>query len=89
MGLARALRAFVRGDGTVLDVLTDYLPAEETASREWFCGRCGVWVNVAGDELGPPISPEQAMANYERRDFILTKPILLNPQEANVLIRPD
>jgi NADH-quinone oxidoreductase subunit I len=30
-----------------------------------------------------------AMANYERRDFILTKEQLLNPQEAHVIIRPD
>jgi NADH-quinone oxidoreductase subunit I len=30
-----------------------------------------------------------AMANYERRDFILTKGKLLNPDEAHVVIRPE
>jgi formate hydrogenlyase subunit 6/NADH:ubiquinone oxidoreductase subunit I len=32
---------------------------------------------------------EYALANYERRDFILTKEDLLNPPEPNVIIRPE
>jgi hypothetical protein len=32
---------------------------------------------------------EFAMADYNRRDFILTKEVLLNPGEPNVVIRPE
>ena len=32
---------------------------------------------------------EFALADYERRDFILTKEELLNPTEPNVIIRPE
>jgi len=33
---------------------------------ELLCPRCGVWINVDGDELGPTITEEQAKANYEQ-----------------------
>lgn len=39
---------------------------EKAENGDWFCGTCGIWVNVAGDEIGPPITEEQAKANYER-----------------------
>lgn len=49
---------------------------------EWLCPRCGVWVNVAGDEIGPPITKEQATVNYER--FVVdTAARMIN--EANLL----
>lgn len=38
---------------------------ERTDGGEWLCPRCGVWLNVAGDVIGPPITEEQAKANYE------------------------
>lgn len=50
-----------------------------------FCGDCEEACPVEAIVLGHDF----AMANYERRDFILTKPQLLNPGEANVIIRPD
>ena len=50
-----------------------------------FCGdceeACPVEVGVLGHDLGG--------ANYDRRDFILTKTELLNPGEPNVVIRPE
>jgi len=50
-----------------------------------FCGDCEEACPVEAIVLGS----EFAMANYERRDFILNKQSLLNPQEANVVIRPE
>jgi NADH-quinone oxidoreductase subunit I len=50
-----------------------------------FCGDCEEACPVEAIVLGS----EFAMANYERRDFILNKQYLLNPQEANVVIRPE
>ena len=35
------------------------------------------------------LGSEFAMADYERRDFILNKQTLLNPQEVNAVIRPE
>jgi NADH-quinone oxidoreductase subunit I len=50
-----------------------------------FCGDCEEACPVEAIVLGHDF----AMANYNRRDFILTKSELLNPGEANVVIRPD
>lgn len=50
-----------------------------------FCGDCEEACPVEAIVLGHDF----AMANYDRRDFILTKPQLLNPGEANVVIRPE
>ncbi len=50
-----------------------------------FCGDCEEACPVEAIVLGS----EFAMANYERRDFILNKQSLLNPQDSNVLIRPE
>ena len=50
-----------------------------------FCGDCEEACPVEAIVLGH----EFAMANFNRRDFILTKDILLNPGEPNVVIRPD
>ena len=50
-----------------------------------FCGDCEEACPVEAIVLGH----EFAMANYNRRDFILTKDILLNPGEPNVVIRPE
>ena len=50
-----------------------------------FCGDCEEACPTEAIVLGH----EFAMANYNRRDFILTKQELLNPTEANVVIRPE
>jgi NADH-quinone oxidoreductase subunit I len=50
-----------------------------------FCGDCEEACPVEAIVLGHDF----ALANYERRDFILTKPQLLNPSEPNIIIRPD
>ena len=50
-----------------------------------FCGYCEEACPTEAIVLGQ----EFAMASYHRRDFILTKDILLNPGEANVVIRPE
>lgn len=50
-----------------------------------FCGDCEEACPVEAIVLGHDF----AMANYNRRDFILTKDVLLNPGEANVVIRPE
>jgi NADH-quinone oxidoreductase subunit I len=50
-----------------------------------FCADCEEACPVEAIVLGHDF----AMANYERRDFILTKDKLLNPGEANVVIRPE
>jgi NADH-quinone oxidoreductase subunit I len=50
-----------------------------------FCGDCEEACPTEAIVLGH----EFAMASYNRRDFILTKDVLLNPTEANVVIRPD
>ena len=50
-----------------------------------FCGDCEEACPVEAIVLGH----EYAMADYDRRDFILTKEKLLNPQEAFAVIRPD
>ncbi len=50
-----------------------------------FCGDCEEACPVEAIVLGH----EFAMANYNRRDFVLTKKELLNPGEPNVVIRPD
>lgn len=50
-----------------------------------FCGDCEEACPVEAIVLGHDF----AMANYDRRDFILTKDLLLNPGEANVVIRPE
>ncbi len=50
-----------------------------------FCGDCEEACPVEAIVLGH----EFAMANYERKDFILTKEQLLNPGEPAVIIRPE
>ncbi len=50
-----------------------------------FCGDCEEACPVEAIVLGHDF----AMANYERKDFILTKEQLLNPGEPNVIIRPE
>jgi len=50
-----------------------------------FCGDCEEACPTEAIVLGH----EFAMANYDRRDFILTKEVLLNPGEPNVIIRPE
>jgi NADH-quinone oxidoreductase subunit I len=50
-----------------------------------FCGDCEEACPTEAIVLGQ----EFAMANYNRRDFILTKEILLNPGEPAVVIRPE
>jgi len=50
-----------------------------------FCGDCEEACPTEAIVLGH----EFAMANYNRRDFILTKEQLLNPGEPNVVIRPE
>jgi hypothetical protein len=41
-------------------------PIERTNDDRFICPRCGIWVHLDGAALGPPITPEQAAANYER-----------------------
>jgi NADH-quinone oxidoreductase subunit I len=50
-----------------------------------FCGDCEEACPTEAIVLGHDF----AMANYNRRDFILTKQALLNPNEPNVVIRPE
>ena len=50
-----------------------------------FCGDCEEACPTEAIVLGHDF----AMANYERRDFILTKEQLLNPGLPNVVIRPE
>ena len=50
-----------------------------------FCGDCEEACPTEAIVLGHDF----AMANYNRRDFILTKAELLNPGEPNVVIRPE
>ena len=50
-----------------------------------FCGDCEEACPVEAIVLGH----EFAMANFDRKDFILTKEVLLNPGEPNVVIRPE
>lgn len=50
-----------------------------------FCGDCEEACPVEAIVLGT----EFAMANYSRRDFILTKDVLLNPGLPDVVIRPE
>lgn len=50
-----------------------------------FCGDCEEACPVEAIVLGS----EFAMANYERRDFVLNKQALLNPTEVNAIIRPE
>jgi NADH-quinone oxidoreductase subunit I len=50
-----------------------------------FCGDCEEACPTEAIVLGHDF----AMANYDRRDFILTKETLLNPGEPNVVIRPE
>jgi NADH-quinone oxidoreductase subunit I len=50
-----------------------------------FCGDCEEACPTEAIVLGH----EFAMADYNRRDFILTKDVLLNPGEPNVVIRPE
>ena len=50
-----------------------------------FCGDCEEACPVEAIVLGHDF----AMANYNRSDFILTKERLLNPDEPNVVIRPE
>ena len=50
-----------------------------------FCGDCEEACPVEAIVLGS----EFAMADYERQDFILNKQLLLNPQEATGVIRPE
>jgi NADH-quinone oxidoreductase subunit I len=50
-----------------------------------FCGDCEEACPVEAIVLGHDF----AMADYNRRAFILTKKELLNPGEPNVVIRPD
>ncbi|MYD89345.1 MAG: NADH-quinone oxidoreductase subunit NuoI [Caldilineaceae bacterium SB0662_bin_9] len=50
-----------------------------------FCGDCEEACPTEAIVLGHDF----AMANYERSDFILTKDTLLNPDEPQVIIRPE
>ena len=50
-----------------------------------FCGDCEEACPTEAIVLGH----EFAMASYDRRDFILTKEQLLNPDEAATVIRPE
>lgn len=50
-----------------------------------FCGDCEEACPVEAIVLGHDFS----LAQYSRRDLILTKEDLLNPPEPNVVIRPD
>ncbi|OUC06425.1 NADH-quinone oxidoreductase subunit I, partial [Litorilinea aerophila] len=50
-----------------------------------FCGDCEEACPTEAIVLGH----EFAMANYSRRDLILTKEQLLNPPEPHVIIRPE
>jgi ferredoxin len=50
-----------------------------------FCGDCEEACPTEAIVLGQDF----AMADYNRRDCILTKDILLNPGEPNVVIRPE
>ena len=50
-----------------------------------FCGDCEEACPVEAIVLGHDF----AMADYNRRDFVLTKEKLLNPGEPNVVIRPE
>ena len=50
-----------------------------------FCGDCEEACPTEAIVLGHDF----AMANYDRRDFILTKKELLNPELPNVIIRPE
>lgn len=50
-----------------------------------FCGDCEEACPTEAIVLGHDF----AMANYNRRDFILDKEKLLNPPEPNVIIRPE
>ncbi len=50
-----------------------------------FCGDCEEACPTEAIVLGHDF----AMANYDRRDFILDKEQLLNPEEANVIIRAE
>lgn len=50
-----------------------------------FCGDCEEACPTEAIVLGHDF----AMANYDRRDFVLTKQQLLNPGEPNVVIRPE
>ncbi len=50
-----------------------------------FCGDCEEACPTEAIVLGH----EFALANYNRRDFVLTKEQLLNPTEPNVVIRPE
>jgi NADH-quinone oxidoreductase subunit I len=50
-----------------------------------FCGDCEWACPTEAIVLGHDF----AMANYQRKDFILTKTELLNPGQPNVIIRPE
>ena len=50
-----------------------------------FCGDCEYACPTEAIVLGHDF----AMANYDRRDFLLTKTELLNPTQPNVIIRPE
>lgn len=50
-----------------------------------FCGDCEEACPTEAIVLGHDF----ALANYERRDFVLDKEALLNPGEPNVIIRPE
>ena len=49
-----------------------------------FCGDCEYACPTEAIVLGHDF----ALASYQRRDFILTKDELLNPEQPNVIIRP-
>jgi NADH-quinone oxidoreductase subunit I len=50
-----------------------------------FCGDCEDACPTEAIVLGHDF----ALANFDRRDFILTKKELLNPGEPNIIIRPE
>ena len=50
-----------------------------------FCGDCEEACPIEAIVLGH----EFAMADFNRRDFILTKETLLNPGTPHVVIRPE
>ena len=52
------------------------------------CIHCDLCVEACPTEA-IVLGHDFAMANFNRRDFILTKPELLNPGEPNVVIRPE
>ena len=90
--LCEAATAAIYVDAAENDPASPTSPGERYAKvyeinllRCVFCGDCEEACPTEAIVLGHDF----AMANYNRRDFILTKPQLLNPGEPNVVIRPE